>query len=56
MAGSSAQVISIEHKDSFVPAGEGVPEAAWLLRAAIVDLREHSLTAMLRFGEGTRAI
>jgi sugar phosphate isomerase/epimerase len=35
MAGSSAQVISIEHEDPFVPAEEGVPEAARLLRAAI---------------------
>jgi sugar phosphate isomerase/epimerase len=35
MAGSSARVISIEHEDPFVPAEEGVPEAARLLRAAI---------------------
>jgi len=35
MAGSRAQVISIEHEDPFVPATEGVPEAAALLRAAI---------------------
>jgi sugar phosphate isomerase/epimerase len=35
MAGSSTRVISIEHEDPFVPAEEGVPEAARLLRAAI---------------------
>ena len=35
MAGSSATVISIEHEDPFVPAEDGVPEAARLLRAAI---------------------
>jgi sugar phosphate isomerase/epimerase len=35
MAGSCARVISIEHEDPFVPAEEGVPEAARLLRAAI---------------------
>jgi sugar phosphate isomerase/epimerase len=35
MAGSSARVISIEHEDPFVPAEQGVPEAARLLRAAI---------------------
>jgi sugar phosphate isomerase/epimerase len=35
MAGSSARVISIEHEDPFMPAEEGVPEAARLLRAAI---------------------
>jgi sugar phosphate isomerase/epimerase len=35
MARSSARVISIEHADPFVPAVEGVPEAARLLRAAI---------------------
>jgi sugar phosphate isomerase/epimerase len=35
MAGSSARVISIEHEDPFVPAEEGVPEAARLLRSAI---------------------
>ena len=35
MTGSHAQVISIEHEDPFVPASEGVPEAARLLRAAI---------------------
>jgi len=35
MAGSTARVISIEHEDPFVPAEDGVPEAARLLRAAI---------------------
>jgi len=35
LASSDAQVISIEHEDPFVPATEGVPEAARLLRAAI---------------------
>jgi len=35
MAGSQARVISIEHEDPFVPATDGVPEAAALLRAAI---------------------
>ncbi len=35
MAGSQARVISIEHEDPFVPASEGVPEAARLLQAAI---------------------
>jgi sugar phosphate isomerase/epimerase len=35
LGGSDAQVISIEHEDPFVPATEGVPEAARLLRAAI---------------------
>jgi sugar phosphate isomerase/epimerase len=35
MTGSHARVISIEHEDPFVPASEGVPEAARLLRTAI---------------------
>jgi sugar phosphate isomerase/epimerase len=35
LAGSQAQVISIEHEDPFVAATAGVPEAARLLRAAI---------------------
>ncbi|HUJ06824.1 MAG TPA: sugar phosphate isomerase/epimerase [Streptosporangiaceae bacterium] len=35
IAGSDAQVISIEHEDPFVPAATGVPEAAALLREAI---------------------
>jgi sugar phosphate isomerase/epimerase len=35
MSGSHARVISIEHEDPFVPATEGVPEAAKLLRTAI---------------------
>jgi sugar phosphate isomerase/epimerase len=35
LAGSSCQVISIEHEDPFIPAEVGVPEAADLLRAAI---------------------
>jgi sugar phosphate isomerase/epimerase len=35
LSGSSAQVVSIEHEDPFVPAEAGVPEAARLLRAAI---------------------
>jgi sugar phosphate isomerase/epimerase len=34
---SAARVISIEHEDPFVPATDGVPEAARLLRAAIED-------------------
>jgi len=35
LGGSAARVISIEHEDPFVPATDGVPEAARLLRAAI---------------------
>jgi sugar phosphate isomerase/epimerase len=35
VGGSQARVVSIEHEDPFVPATEGVPEAARLLRAAI---------------------
>jgi sugar phosphate isomerase/epimerase len=35
LASPDAQVISIEHEDPFVPATEGVPEAARLLREAI---------------------
>ena len=35
LAGSRAQVVSIEHEDPFVPAETGVPEAARVLRAAI---------------------
>jgi sugar phosphate isomerase/epimerase len=35
LAGSRAQVVSIEHEDPFVPAETGVPEAAQVLRAAI---------------------
>ena len=35
LAGSRAQVMSIEHEDPFVPAETGVPEAARVLRAAI---------------------
>jgi sugar phosphate isomerase/epimerase len=41
--GSAARVISIEHEDPFVPATEGVPEAARLLRAAIEDAADVSL-------------
>jgi sugar phosphate isomerase/epimerase len=37
LGGSAARVISIEHEDPFVPATDGVPEAARLLRAAIED-------------------
>jgi sugar phosphate isomerase/epimerase len=35
VGGSQARVVSIEPEDPFVPATEGVPEAARLLRAAI---------------------
>ena len=35
LSGSACEVISIEHEDPFVPADQGVPEAARLLRAAI---------------------
>jgi len=35
LAGSRAQVVSIEHEDPFVPAETGVPEAARVLCAAI---------------------
>ena len=35
LAGSRAEVVSIEHEDPFVPAQAGVPEAARLLSAAI---------------------
>jgi sugar phosphate isomerase/epimerase len=35
LAGSQCQVVSIEHEDPFIPAEQGVPEAARLLRAAI---------------------
>jgi sugar phosphate isomerase/epimerase len=40
MAGSSAQVISIEHEDPFTPPTVGVPQAARLLRDAIDASRE----------------
>ena len=39
LAGSRAQVVSIEHEDPFVPAETGVPEAARVLRAAIDTAR-----------------
>jgi sugar phosphate isomerase/epimerase len=39
LASSRAQVVSIEHEDPFVPAEQGVPEAARLLRAAIEAAR-----------------